>query len=68
MSLVHPFYRRVPSGPTPPQEIEAKARCAWHEKGVALLSPDDDRLPWDVRETIRQAAEKLYGPRERDRA
>jgi hypothetical protein len=68
MSLTHGFYRRALSGPTSREEIEAKSRIAWREQGVALLNPDDDRLPWDVRETIRQAAEKLYGPRERTRA
>lgn len=65
MSLTHTFYRRALSGPTSREEIEAKCRIAWREQGVALLSPDDDRLTWDQQEIIRQAAEKLYGKRER---
>lgn len=68
MSLVHGFYRQVPNEPAGPEEIERRSRQAWHEKGVALLSPADDRLTWDQRETIRQAAEKLYGKREGKRA
>lgn len=56
--------RRVPSPAATPEEMEALRRRAWLKNGVAALSPDDDRLPWDVRETIRQAAEKLYGKRE----
>ena len=68
MSLVHPFYRRVPNEPACAEEIEALRRQAWHRQGVAALRPDDDRLTWDQQEIIRQAAEKLYGKRERDRA
>jgi hypothetical protein len=67
MSVPSYLAKRIIGDPTPPEKLEAMRRVAWHRQGVALLSPDDDRLPWDVREQVRQAAEKLYGKRERKR-
>ena len=42
-------------------------RDGWHDEGVLAVSVDDHRLTWPERELVRQLAEKLYGPRAKDR-
>ena len=47
-----------------PDEVK---RDGWKEQGLLAVAIDDHRLTWPERELVRQLAEKLYGPRAKDR-
>lgn len=48
--------------PADPKELEAMARRAWRERGIAILWPDKIRDAWD-RQHILNIANDLYGKR-----
>lgn len=48
--------------PTDPKELEAMARRAWRERGIAILWPDKIKDVWD-RQHILNVANDLYGRR-----
>jgi hypothetical protein len=48
--------------PADPKELEAMARRAWQERGIAILWPDKIKDAWD-RQHILNIANDLYGKR-----
>jgi hypothetical protein len=48
--------------PADPKELEAMARRAWRERGIAILWPDKIKDAWD-RQHILNIANDLYGKR-----
>lgn len=48
--------------PADPKELEAMARRAWRERGIAILWPDKIKDAWD-RQHIFNIANDLYGKR-----
>ena len=48
------------------RDPEQVKREGWQEQGVLAVSADDERLTWPERELVRQLAERLYGPRQKE--
>ena len=48
--------------PADPKDLEAMARRAWRERGIAILWPDKIKDEWD-RQHILNIANDLYGKR-----
>ena len=57
-----PTATRETSAPADPKELEAMARRAWRERGIAILWPDKITDAWD-RQHILNIANDLYGKR-----
>ena len=55
--------RRVASG----MDAEAEKRRGWCELGIFVVGLDDDRLTWPERQAVKNLAERLYGPRAKQR-
>lgn len=45
------------------RDLEQVKREGWQERGVLVITEDDQRLTWPERELIRQLGAKLYGNR-----
>ena len=45
------------------RDPEQVKREGWQERGVLVITEDDQRLTWPERELIRQLGAKLYGTR-----
>ena len=54
-----PLGRPFPERPDP----ECIKRQGWHDQGILVISPQDERLDWLERQLLTQIAERLYGPR-----
>jgi hypothetical protein len=57
--------RRFPKGyggeRIPPEDLK---RDGWRDRGILVITEDDQRLTWPERELVRQLGAKLYGKRQ----
>jgi len=49
--------------PNTRETAEEVKRRVYRTEGVAVIRVDDDDIPWDLREQIRQWADKRFGKR-----
>lgn len=51
--------------PNTRETADETKRRVWRDHGMLVVNPDDLTEPWDVKLTLKQIGEKLYGPRRR---
>lgn len=64
MTLRSSLSRRVQSGPTHDEALEAMRRAAYRKQGVITIRPEEVPNEW-ARQWLRNWAEERWGPAER---